>query len=456
MNVMAAVRRHLFFAAHEALLGRRTLRFARELEESQWLSPAEIREKQHAKLRLLLRHAWQNIPFYRHRLEEAGIDPRSHGDLGRQLPLLPLLTKQEIREAGSQIVWPFAPGGVFPSCTGGSSGEPLRFFLDRRRQAYDQAARIRTHRWFGIELGECELFLWGSPIDQSSTDRMKTWRDRILNQHLLDAFQMSDERMDRYLDQWDQLQPAALFGYPSSIALFIGHAKTRNRKLDTSRLRAVFVTGEVCYPHDRREIEEYFGVPVADGYGSREAGFIAHQCPLGSMHITAENALVEIVQDGRRVPTGETGEIVVTHLDAYAMPFIRYRTGDIGRLLAGRCACGRGLPLMDIVQGRSTDFLVLPDGTIKHALSIIYPLREMEGISNFRVVQGADLGVTVEVVASPAMNVESVAQRIRPIIGKEVSLQVKLVPQISEMPSGKFRYVISSARSTPAQESCPK
>ena len=161
----------------------------------------------------------------------------------------------------------------------------------------------------------------------------------------------------------------------------------------------MFVTGEVCHTHDRETIFDYFKVPVANGYGSREAGFIAHECPEGGMHITAENVIVEIV-DARSQPvsTGESGEIVVTHLDAYAMPFIRYRTGDIGRLKPGRCACGRGLPLIDVVEGRTTDFLYLPDGTVKHALSIIYPLREMDGVRQFGVTQGEDYGVPVEVI----------------------------------------------------------
>lgn len=448
MNASAWVRRHFFFAAHEAVVGRPTPRYARELENSQWLSPAEIRELQREKLSRLLQHAWDNVPFYRNRFDGAGVDVRNTDSPG-ELKKLPLLSKQEIREAGEKMIWHAAPGGLSRRSTGGSSGEPLTFHLDRRRAAYDQAARIRTHRWFGVGLGECEVLLWGSPIEMSGTDRARGVRDWFLNQHLLDAFRMSEARMDRYLEDWDRLRPAALYGYPSSIALFVRHARARNRAVDRSRLRAVFVTGEVCYPQDRELIEEYFGVPVADGYGSREAGFIAHQCPHGGMHVTAENVIVEILQDGKEAETGESGEIVVTHLDAYGMPFIRYRTGDVGRLLPGRCRCGRGLPLMDVVQGRSTDFLLLPDGTIKHALSIIYPLREMVGVGKFRVLQNEDLSVSVEVVAertASAITVEGIARQVRPVLGNDVRLGVRLVDAIEESASGKFRYVVSRAR----------
>ncbi len=444
--------RHFFLPLHERLLRRPTVRAAQELEVSQWLSPVEVLELQRAKLARLLEHAWRNVPFYRRRWAEAGLQLRSDDPLA-QLRQLPLLSKEEIRAAGRDMVWPESPGGLTMRSTGGSTGEPLTFYLDRRREAYDQAARMRSHRWFGVELGDCEALLWGSPIEQSRTDRARGLRDRLFNQHLLDAFQMSAARMDEYFNQWDRLRPVCLFGYPSSIALFVQHAQKRNRSLHRWRLRAVFVTGEVCYPQDRKVIEDYFGVPVADCYGSREAGFIAHQCQHGSMHVTAENVIVEIMSDGRKAEAGEAGEIVVTHLDAFGMPFIRYRTGDVGRLLPGRCRCGRGLPTMDVVQGRSTDFLVLPDGTIKHALSIIYPLREMAGVGRFRVTQDADLGVCVEVVAersAPAITVEGVARRVRPVLGDDVRLGVRLVDSIEESASGKFRYVISHAK--PARE----
>lgn len=433
---------------HERLVGRSTLRFDRELGESQWWSPVQVRDLQTSKLNRLFAHVREHVPYYRDRLPVVS-NGRKDGDPWAVLKQLPLISKEEIRRAGEAIIWRDSPGGLTQRSTGGSTGEPLTFFLDRRREAYDQAARMRTHRWFGVQMGDCEVLLWGSPIEWCRTDRAKSLRDRLFQQHLLNAFAMSPTRMDSFLRKWDKLRPVSLFGYPSSIALFVQHAQARNRSLDTSRLKAVFVTGEVCYPHDRSTIETYFRAPVADGYGSREAGFIAHQCPEGGMHITAENVIVEIVEYGHAVPQGETGEIVVTHLDAYGMPFIRYRTGDQGRLIAGRCRCGRGLPLMDVVQGRSTDFLVLPDGTIKHALSIIYPLREMEAVGRFRVTQEQNLAVTVEVVAAaskPRPSIQLVHQKLRPVVGPEIALDVRFVDGIESASSGKYRYVISHAR----------
>lgn len=415
---------------------------------------------QDLKLLALLRHAYDRTPFYRDRMRETGVDPHrttldDHptSDIRAMWGGLPLLDKQQIRSNLPQMIWEDAPGGLIPFCTGGSSGEPLKFYFDRRRQAYDQAARMRTHQWFGAHIGERELYLWGSPIEVQRSDRVKRLRDRFFNQKLLSAFEMSVAHLDAYLNEFDRFSPVSLFGYPSSIARFVEHALSRGRKLHTKHLRAVFVTGEVCYPHDRETIANYFGVPVANGYGSREAGFIAHECPLGAMHTTDENVMVEVLRDGVPVADGESGEIVVTHLDAYAMPFIRYRTGDVGRKLAGRCPCGRGLGLMDVVSGRSTDFLYLPSGEVKHALSIIYPLRELSGIRQFRVVQHEDYTITVDVVCdAKALRItrESVAARVRPVVGNDAPVTVRLVDTIPAADSGKHQYVISHAKKSRA------
>ena len=439
--------RNLVCPLHEGILHRPTFKSLRALEESQWAAPDEIRALQGCKLGALLRHAADHTPFYAQRLRAAGVDPR-RDDPFDILQTLEPVSKADLRTHRDDLVWRDAPGGLFECNTGGSSGEPLIFFFDRRRQAYDTAARIRTHRWFGVDVGEREFYLWGSPIELSRTDRLKSFRDTLFNHRLCSAFNMTPARLDRYFDEIERFQPACLFGYPSSLELLAHHAQARGRCLRAPRLRAVFVTGEVCYPHYRETLEDYFQVPVADCYGSREAGFIAHECPEGNLHLTAENVIVEILHAGRPVPPGETGEIVVTHLDAYAQPFIRYRTGDVGRLKAGRCSCGRGLPLMDVVHGRGTDFLYLPDGTVKHALSIIYPLRALDGLAWFRVVQDEHFAVTVEAVRADdavPLTPAQIVDAVRPVVGDEVKLAAHFLERIPETGSGKYRYVVSLA-----------
>jgi len=441
------IARNFICPLHERLLGRPTMRYVRDLEASQWWSPDELVEFQREKLRALLHHAWSNVPFYRARLDEANIKPQ-RDDPFDALKRLPMLDKTQIRADLSDMLWHRAAGGLFKYNTGGSTGQPLTFYIDRRRQACDQAGRIRTHRWFGVDLGERELWLWGSPVELEHADRLKRWRDRLFNHRLLNAFSMSAEAMDAYLQELDRFEPACLFGYPSSIAHLVEHARHTGFHLRRKSLRAVFVTGEVCYPHQRETIAEYFGVPVADGYGSRDGGFIAHQCEQGTVHIMAENLIVEIIENGKPVLQGQEGEIVITHLDAYGMPFIRYRTGDRGRLKAGRCSCGRGLPMMDAVQGRHTDFVYMPDGTSKHALCVIYVMREMPGVTRFRVTQRADFAIEVDIVpdaqggdVSPGV----IRATLRRTLSNAVDVSVRFVADIDCDDAGKYRHVISYA-----------
>ncbi len=440
--------RRLVWPVHERLVGRATLRYVADLEWSQYASPVELDDLRRQKLQALLVHASRHTAFYRDRISDPGVDLRSD-DPFDTLRALPLLGKDEIRAHLTDMLWHDAPGGLFPHHTGGSTGEPLTFYFDRRRQGYDQAARIRTHRWFGVDYGDRELFLWGSPIEWSRTDAVKRFRDALFNHRLLSAFDMSPARMDAYLDEIESFRPACLFGYPSSIALLVRHALGLGRALRVPTLRAVFVTGEVCHAPDRDAIAEFFGVPVADAYGSREAGFIAHECPEGGMHVMAENVIVEVLREGLPVPAGGTGELVVTHLDAYAMPLIRYRTGDVGKLKRGRCACGRGLELMDVVDGRATDFIHLPDGTVKHALAVIYPLRGMTAVKRFRIHQRSDYSVRVSVVPEPgraALTKGEVGRAMATALGHGVPIDVEFVSDIPAALSGKFRYVTSEVQ----------
>jgi phenylacetate-CoA ligase len=446
--MLPLIARHLICPVHEWLLDRPTFQCLRELERSQWASPDDLKMLQRAKLRALLRHAGTQTPFYRERFRAAGVDIEGDDPL-EAIERLPILEKPEIRAYIDQMLWFDAPGGLFAHNTGGSTGEPLIFWFDRRRQAYDQAARARSHRWYGVDIGDRELYLWGSPIEMNRADRVRRLRDTLFNHRLISAFEMSPTRMDNYLEAIERYRPACIFGYPSSIALLAEHGLERSRPLTTPDLRVVFVTGEVCLPYQRDQIAAYFGVPVSDGYGSREAGFLAHECPMGEMHITAENVFIEILEDDRPVPVGENGDIVVTHLDAYAMPFIRYRTGDRGRLKPGRCRCGRGLPLMDMVHGRTTDFLYLPDGTIRHALSIIYPLRAMPGVRRFRVIQHENFAVTIDVECDKRdeqVTQEKVIRNVRPVLQDQVDVSVRIVEHIPTTDSGKYRHVLSHAR----------
>jgi len=440
--------RRLLLPLHERMMGRRTFAFRRELNRLQWRSPEELRALQVRKLRSLFRLAAEHCDYYRGLFHAAGADP-ADDDPFAMLSRLPLLDKAAIRANRERLTNPTVPGGVHTSTTGGSTGEPLVFHYDRRRTAYDKAARMHTHEWFGVPPGEREVYLWGAPVEIRRQDRLRTARDRITNDLLLSAFDMSPPVMVRYLDRIWRFNPAAVFGYPSSVALLCEFGRSISRIVRPKRLRAVFVSGEVLDDGQREIISDYFQVPVADGYGSREGGFLSHECPAGRMHVMAPNVVMEIVgPDGTPRPLGELGEIAITHLDAHAMPMIRYRTEDVGRLLPGTCPCGRGLPLMDMVEGRRTDHLVAADGTLKHALSVIYVLRELDTVRRFHIRQGPRREIDVRVVPGSRFadcDRRHIESGVRRQLGQDITMRVRLVNRIETQASGKYRYVTSEA-----------
>jgi phenylacetate-CoA ligase len=302
-------------------------------------------------------------------------------------------------------------------------------------------------RWWGVDIGDPEIVVWGSPIELGAQDRARLIRDRLLRTKLLPAFEMSEAKLDEFVAQIRAMRPRMIFGYPSALAHIAQHAKGRGQRLDDLGTKVAFVTSERLYDHQRDQIAEAFGCRVANGYGGRDAGFIAHECPEGGMHISAEDIVVEIVgPSGEVLPAGEAGEIVVTHLATREFPFIRYRTGDIGILDDRACACGRGLPMLREIQGRTTDFVVAEDGTVMHGLALIYVLRDLPGIATFKIIQESQRRVRVQVVSvaalDPALEAR-IAEGIRKRLGSGVEVSVECVDEIEPERSGKFRYVVS-------------
>ena len=320
------------------------------------------------------------------------------------------------------------------------------FYLDKRRQAYDKAARMRAHDWWGLRPGWREAYIWGSPVELSKQDRLKRFRDWLTNEMLLSAFEISEGSIGRLVERIRRFRPKCLFGYPSSIALTCQLARRAGLDLRDLGVKVVFCTAEVLYDRQKQIITESTGAEVANGYGSREGGFISHECPHGGMHMTAENIIVELIKDGRPAAAGEDGEIVVTHLDNHAMPFIRYRTGDVAQSSDAQCPCGRPLPLMREIKGRSTDFILTPDGRWMHGLGLVYVMRDIVGVQEYQIVQSDVDAITVRLVTDdhfPASGESRIRQGIATAMGGEVDVSIDFVTEIQRSASGKFRYVIS-------------
>lgn len=435
----------VLFPLHERLKRHDSVPVRRQMEDSQWWPAERLAAYRLERLRALLTHAGQHTAYYRQLFQESGFAPKNFNAL-TELQQLPLLTKAMIR-ANTEALKSEHAHGLARFNTGGSSGEPLIFYIGRERVSHDVAAKWRATRWWDVDIGDPEIVVWGSPVELGAQDRLRAWRDRLFRTRLLPAFAMSPAKLDEFVAAIRAMRPKMLFGYPSALSLIARHARQQGQRMDDLGIRVAFVTAERLYDEQRQMIAETFSCRVANGYGSRDAGFIAHQCPAGGLHITAEDIIVEIVDsEGRVLPPGASGEIVVTHLATQDFPFIRYRTGDVGVLSEQRCRCGRTLPLLAEVQGRTTDFIVAPDGTIMHGLALIYVIRNLPGIAAFKIIQEDRQHIRVLLVPTAECAADIAATIVagfRQRLGATVQVTVEQVAAILPEHSGKYRYVVS-------------
>ena len=437
----------VLFPLHERLKGHDSVALRRRLELSQWWAPEVIERDRIDRLRSFLNVVGQRVPYYADLFKSIGFRPADVISVS-DLQALPLLTKDTIR-AQTERLKADGHGPLSRSNTGGSSGQPLVFFVGKDRKSHDVAAKWRATRWWGVDIGDPEAVVWGSPVELGAQDRIRRLRDGLMRSVLLPAFEMSEVKLDGFVAALRKQRPKMLFGYPSALTHIAKHCQQRGVDMTDLGIRVAFVTSERLYDDQRAAIGRAFNCPVANGYGGRDAGFIAHECPSGGMHLTAEDIIVELIgADGRPVGEGESGEVVVTHTATADFPFIRYRTGDMAIFDKRRCACGRGLPLLREIQGRTTDFVIAADGTVMHGLSLIYAVRDLPGIHAFKIIQESRALTRVQIVREDGFDpgcVAGIVEAFKKRLGNGVDIRVDLVDEISPEKSGKFRYVVSHA-----------
>lgn len=436
---------NLIFPVQERVKGHPTFAILRAMEQADHLSTVELQELQRKKLREFIKYCYAHVPYVSAQMNEAGVGPadiQTPADLSR----LPVMTKADVRGHREDLRSNIA-AKLSPFSSGGSTGEPLVFDLSKNRIASRVACRQRVSRWWGTSVGISELALWGSPLELTRQDWIRNLRDRAMATQLLSAYELNDATMSRYLDVLEKRRFRQIFAYPSAMHLLCRYAQKKGRDLRKLGTQVVFVTSEVLYAHQRDLIIQTLGCPVANGYGGRDSGFIAHECPQGGMHLMADAIVTEIVDaEGRPVPPGESGEIVVTDLYSHEFPFLRYATGDIGSLSTRPCSCGRPLPLLACLDGRSNDSIVTSDGRIIHGQSVVSLLMEVDGIERFRICQKRVDYFHLQIVRNERFQEQSEAlirKRWCDRLRAQVELSIDYVRELPTERSGKFRHLVS-------------
>jgi len=364
----------------------RIIRYRRELERSQWLSPEALQALQLNKLQRLLTHAYEHVPFYRQRFTEAGVHPRDLKTLA-DLRRIPILTKRDVQTHLNDLVAVNCDRAQLRrNATGGSTGIPTVFYQDTESQDYNKASKMRYRKWYGFELGDKTAFLWGATRDIPNMSLRARLNLKLKRQRWLNSYGVSTESMKAFAQELRAWNPSFLVGYSSSLYLFARFL--REHSLDGIYPRAIESSAEKLYAFQRELIEDVFGCRVFDTYGSREFGAVAVECEQHQgLHTLADLHYVELIKDGQPVTEGDFGDIIVTDLHNYAMPFIRYQIGDLGRPQPGVCPCGRGFPLIAEIVGRSNAIVTTPNGRYIHGAFFSHLFYGLEEVRKFRVHQ---------------------------------------------------------------------
>jgi len=445
MSLAESVARRCTLPLHERLRGRQTLTQWRALRGYDRLDPAAWEALRLAKLRRLVAHCMAAVPYYRGIFREAGIADAERftwSDLAR----LPVLERTTLQRQGNRLIARGWEGRLLPYSTGGSTGRPLSFHTDRPRESWHNAQKLRARAWFGVRPGDRQVDFWGSPIEMDRQTRVRRLKDRwLLNQVVLSASHLTPERIDSYARFLTAWRPRLIYGYPTVIYRVARHLLDQPGLLGAYRPRLVACTSEMLLPHLRETIGRAFACPVANEYGSRDGGMIAHECAEGHLHIFGEQVIVEV----DRPDADGIGDLLITNLDGYGMPFIRYRIGDRGALTDAPCPCGLPLPRLREIQGRANDFLVGRAGRLIHSSTANYILREIPILRQYQLRQRADHSFDLILVPSRPLT-EGEQAHIRSglcrILDESVAVRFQPAESIPPGKSGKYRWVVSEAQ----------
>jgi phenylacetate-CoA ligase len=416
----------------------------RALEESQHLAAPQIAEIQRARLSKLLSFAARHNAFYAHRFGLAGLTPEALTEADA-LARVPILTKIEVQGAGLQLISDgFERGALLTAKTGGSTGRPLHLFFEEHVSQRRVAGGRRGRYWAGWKAGEPIAAVWGNPRHPAGAyGRLRQWLlDPII---YLDTMAVDDEAVRAFARAWKGVRPTLLFGHAHS--LFLLASLVRDLGLQEIRPKAIISSSMMLIPRERALIERVFGLRVFDMYGCEEVGLIASECEAHEgLHMNAEQVVVELLRDdGTPCAPGETGAVVVTDLQNRAMPLIRYRMEDYAEAARDACSCGRGLPLLRRVVGRTADFLIRRDGTRVAGVSLIEnTLTEIEGIEQMQLVQTALDSVVIRVVPTTRFSLEREAQLAEYFRSTfpGATIRVERADRIAREANGKYRFSI--------------
>ena len=432
--------------------GTSRFKYSRILNSCQWLPEREIELLQAKNLRTMYKHAFESVPYYNRLLKSRGLNSDSVQSV-EDLQKLPILTKADLRNHYSELISRTYPRRNLLKQTSGGTGDQIRFLVTKEQLSWEISAEYRAYSWANYHIGDRCLTFWGSPIDITKqrrfVNRVAKNFERIL---IANTYIVTDKVLENYAETMEKFRPDIIRGYSSSVYLMAKYLNKRG--LRQVLPRAVITSAESLDRFQRETIEKAFGCPVFDYYGSREVGSMAAECEKhNGYHVSAENVVMEYVKNGENVSSGEEGEIIVTNLRNFGMPFIRYAIGDVGKPSTEVCSCGRGLPLMASIEGRISQFMAVYDKQSGRVIPVSSaapgPLSMVlmnVPIERYQIVQESLSHLTIKAVKGKGYlqkHSDYVINSLRNIFGDDLDIDFEFLDDLPPLPSGKRSVFIS-------------
>lgn len=411
-----------------------------EVNEFQFKSLDEIQNLQFDRLKKIISHAYQTVPYYKELFDSINFSPDELSNIN-QLSKLPILTKKDIRENKDKMVSDnFDADSLLKKRTGGSTSTPLHLYWDKFAATYKYATVIRHNSWAGFEPGDKYAALWGNTDKEISLrDKMRrSLYDRVI---FLDTLKIDEHYLENFIKRIKKFKPKILMGHSHSVFMlseFMSDNKIANPGID-----GIITTAEMLYDHERKSIEDVFGKIVFNRYGCEEVSLIASECEAhDGLHINADNVLVEILDSDN----GEPGSIVITDLVNYSMPFIRYEIGDAATFNNNPCACGKGLPRIEKLYGRTSEYLYSTDGKKLSGISILDTFAiHIPGIKQIQFIQEELDKLIINIVRTDEFGEDSINElntKIPYFFGEGMRFDLNFIEKIPQTERGKFQFSI--------------
>jgi phenylacetate-CoA ligase len=421
------------------------LRLLSEYQKSQFLNHSKLEAELSQRLKYQLLHAVDQCEYY----ASMGVERQMiQDDPFRALQEFPVLQRRTVQQGLSRLL---AKGSnqanIFRNQTGGSTGEPVVFYVDKARQESRMAATLRHDEWAGLRLGDRRAVVWGAPQDMPPTKWRSRARQYLMgNQLWLDTSHITESKVVEFVRALKRFRPKVIIAYATSMAMVA--RVVREKGIQPYQPTSIITSAEVLSNENRRLISETFGCPIFNRYGCREFGVIASECGQhAGMHTMTEGLLVEVTRDGNPVKDGEQGMVLVTDLLNRAMPLIRYQIGDMARATREQCPCGRTLTRITEISGRVTDFLIASDGSLVSGVFLAtYLIASRPSLGKVQLVQRELRRLTFKILKgenfSESTDIPYLTDCARKYLGSDIAIDFEFVDNIPPSASGKTQFSV--------------